>query len=89
MRKFFFLILLIPTLTVQAQTAKVITIDTVVKMGLANSKQLKISAAKILNAQAKYNEAMDNAYPSVSVGAGYQRINNVPVIAADLPLMAL
>ncbi len=86
MRKFSLLILLLPAIAAaQVQTARVITIDSVVKLGLANSKTLKISTAKILNAQAKYNEAVDNAYPSVSVGASYQRINNVPVIAADLP----
>jgi len=85
MRKILLLILLVPVLTVSAQTAKVISIDSVVKMGLANSKQLKISAAKILNAQAKYKEAVDGAYPVVSAGASYQRINDVPVIAADLP----
>jgi outer membrane protein len=86
MRKSLLLILLLPVIAAaQVQTARVITIDSVVKLGLSNSKYLKISTAKVLNAQAKYNEALDAAYPSLSVGGSYQRINNVPVIAADLP----
>jgi outer membrane protein len=57
--------------TVQAQTTQLLTLDQAIKTGLENSKSLRISMAKLQQAQAKYDEAIDGVYPSLKLSAGY------------------
>ncbi len=52
---------------------RVITLDEAVKLGLQNSKVLKLSQAKIDQAVSQYNQAKDGSKPTGSVGFGYDR----------------
>jgi len=52
---------------------RTITLDEAIKLGLDNSKQLKLSASKVDQAVAKYNEVMDHVLPTGSVSLAYNR----------------
>lgn len=50
-----------------------LTLNEALKMGLANSKNLKLSQSKIDEAVSQYNQAKDRALPSGSVSFAYSR----------------
>jgi len=50
-----------------------ITLDEAVKLGLANSKTLKLSQSKIDEAVSQYNQVKDNVLPTGSVSFAYNR----------------
>ncbi|WP_214072224.1 TolC family protein [Mucilaginibacter sp. dw_454] len=52
---------------------RTITLDEAVKLGLANSKVLKLSQSKIDEAVAQYNQTKDNVLPTGSVSFAYDR----------------
>lgn len=58
--------------TAYAQT-KTITLDEAIKLGLENSKNLKLSQSKIDEAVSQYNQVKDRALPSGSASFGYSR----------------
>ncbi|SDE53195.1 Outer membrane protein TolC [Mucilaginibacter pineti] len=58
------------TATVNAQD-RTITLDEAVKLGLDNSKVLKLSQAKIDQAVSAYNQAKDEALPTGKISYGY------------------
>jgi len=57
---------------VQAQD-RTLTIDEALKLGLQNSKMLKMSQSKIDQAVSEYNQAKDRVLPTGNVSFGYNR----------------
>ncbi|WP_255563635.1 TolC family protein [Mucilaginibacter rivuli] len=78
-------ILLVSLITVQFAHAqdRTLTIDEAVKLGLANSKTLKLSQSKIDAAIAKYNVVKDDALPTGSASLAYNRAQ-IPANTLDL-----
>jgi len=66
------LILIILTMAANAQD-RTITIDEAIKLGLQNSKTLKLSQQKIDQAVSQYNQAKDKALPTADVSFTYDR----------------
>ncbi|MEO6500162.1 MAG: TolC family protein [Mucilaginibacter sp.] len=66
------LALLLTAATANAQQ-KVLTLDEAIQLGLANSKDLKLSSAKIEQAVEQYNQAKDEALPTGSASFGFNR----------------
>ncbi|MCJ8211965.1 TolC family protein [Mucilaginibacter sp. RS28] len=56
-----------------AQQQKTITLDEAIKLGLSNSKTLKLSQAKIDQAVSEFNQAKDRSLPTASAGFLYNR----------------
>ncbi|MCC8409496.1 TolC family protein [Mucilaginibacter sp. UR6-1] len=52
---------------------KALTLDEAINLGVANSKQLKLSKSKIDQAVEQYNQAKDRSLPTGSVSFGYNR----------------
>src|ERR1700732_639054 len=52
---------------------RTLTLDEAVKLGIQNSKVLKLSQAKIDQAVSKYNQAKDEVLPTGSASFGYNR----------------
>lgn len=68
--------------TANAQS-KTITLDEAIKLGLQNSKVLKLSQSKIDQAISQYNQAKDRSAPSLSASFGYDRAE-IPANKLDL-----
>lgn len=66
-------------LGLSAQEPRRLTLEEAIGMGLSNSKQLKVNAAKIDEATAALREAMDQRLPSASVTGAYLRLNSANV----------
>ncbi len=60
-----------------AQQHQQISLEQAIKLGLDNSKTLKISQAKADVADAKYSQAIDGVLPSVTLSAYYQRLSDI------------
>ena len=71
----FAIALLVPGLMITSAHAqdKTLTLDEAVKLGIQNSKVLKLSQSKIDQAVSKYNQAKDEALPSGKASFGYNR----------------
>src|SRR3954465_15359725 len=52
---------------------RTITLDEAIKLGLDNSKTLKLSNSKVEQAVSQYNQAKDEALPTGKVSYGYNR----------------
>jgi len=52
---------------------RTITLDEAVKLGIANSKNLKLAQSKIDEAVSQYNQVKDNVLPTGSVSLAYNR----------------
>ncbi|XZF14801.1 TolC family protein [Chitinophagaceae bacterium MMS25-I14] len=59
-----------------AQNTRQLTLDEAIDLGLKNSKQLKLSSAKINEATASLREAKENRLPEFSISASYLRVSN-------------
>lgn len=73
------------SIPVFGQQKQQILLQDAIKMGLENSKNLKVSAAKVAIAQAKYNEAVDATIPSLKLTAGYTRLSDIPEFKVQFP----
>jgi len=62
-----------------AQKSRTLTMDDAVKLAVQNSKQLKLSNAKVDEAIANYHDMWNNHLPDVKVTGAYMRINNPDV----------
>jgi outer membrane protein len=62
---------------------KTITLNEAIKLGLQNSKVLKLSQSKIDEAVSQYNQANDRSLPSGSASFGYNRAE-IPANVLDL-----
>jgi hypothetical protein len=81
------LLLFLPVL-LWGQTSELrrMTLDEVVQMGIANSKQLKISSAKAMAAHAKTSQLHDAFIPALTYTGSYTRLSsNVPEFGFTLP----
>lgn len=76
------MLLIILTLASSAQD-RTITIDEAVKLGLQNSKTLKMSQSKIEQAVSEYNQAKDKALPTGEASFAYNRAQ-IPAHTLDL-----
>ncbi|WP_448702541.1 TolC family protein [Mucilaginibacter sp. AW1-3] len=82
-------LLLLCLFGIQAQAQeRTITINEAIKLGLDNSKTLKMSQAKIDQAVSKYNQAKDNALPTASASLAYNHAE-IPANTLDLGGTAL
>lgn len=64
---------------VNAQEKKQLTLDEAVQMGIQNSKNLKIDAAKIEEATADLLEAKNKQLPDLKLSGSYMRLTNAKV----------
>lgn len=64
-------LLTLGTLEVSAQTARTISVEEAVNLGIQNSKYLKLSQAKIEEAVSRFNQAKDEALPKASASYAY------------------
>ncbi|MCZ2082920.1 MAG: TolC family protein [Flavobacteriales bacterium] len=66
-------------ITAQAQAKRLLTLDEAVRLGIQNSKNLKIDQAKIEEATANYLEAKNNRLPSLKVSGSALALGNANV----------
>ena len=69
--------MIIFSLNLFAQT-KTYTLEESIKLGIENSKSLKISNAKLAIASAKVTEVKSQRFPKLSFNASYMRLSDVP-----------
>src|SRR3954471_2219676 len=62
-----------------AQSAQRLTLNEAIQLSLKNSKQLKLSHAKIDEAVANTRDMWNNHLPDVKVSGAYMRLNNPDV----------
>ncbi|MCB0752726.1 MAG: TolC family protein, partial [Ignavibacteriae bacterium] len=77
MKKIIFALIIIFSIKSFAQT-KTYTLDESIKLGIENSKTLKISNAKLAIASAKVTEIKSQRFPKLSFNAAYMRLSDVP-----------
>ncbi len=65
--------------TTFAQSARRLTLDEAITLGLQNSKDLKLSQARIKEATASLREARERRLPDLSVSGSYLRLNQPDV----------
>ncbi|PJJ67557.1 TolC family protein [Chryseobacterium geocarposphaerae] len=68
-----------------AQEKKTLTLDEAVQLGIQNSKNLKIDAAKIEEATADLLEAKNKQLPELKVSGSYMYLPNKPNVNIKLP----
>lgn len=73
------LFLFIGIANVNAQEKKQLTLDEAVQLGIQNSKNLKIDAAKIEEATADLLEAKNKQLPDLKLSGSYMRLTNAKV----------
>ena len=66
-----------------AQSSHKTTLQEAVTMGLTNSHTLQISKAKMDAAKAKYQQAIDQALPTLKLSAGYTRLSDIDEFKVD------
>ncbi|MCB0744344.1 MAG: TolC family protein, partial [Ignavibacteriae bacterium] len=77
MKKIIFTLIIIFSIKSFTQT-KTYTLDESIKLGIENSKVLKISNAKLAIASAKVTEIKSQRFPKLSFNAAYMRLSDVP-----------
>jgi outer membrane protein len=85
-RKISFLIIvsgMLAGIHLQAQSVKRLTVKEAIDLGVANSKQLIVSKAKVKEAQAKVQQAQDKVIPEVGVSGTYLHLNTPTVSMAN------
>lgn len=70
-----FILLGLEPIGASAQAPRVITVEEAVKLGIENSKVLKVSQSRIEEAVARFNQTKDQALPSASASYGYNHAN--------------
>ena len=79
------LIFIFATIGFQAQEKRMLTLNEAVKLGIDNSKNLKIDAAKVQEATANFLEAKNNRLPSLKVSGTALALANADVNLKILP----
>lgn len=69
------ILLAVGTQQVLAQTSRKLGLQEAIQLSIDNSKSLKVSAAKVMQADAELGEAKMRQYPDVKVSGSYLRIN--------------
>jgi outer membrane protein len=62
------------------------SMDESLRIGLKNSKNLKISKSKIIGSESKITETTSQLLPRLSFNAGYTRLSDVPPFEVKLPV---
>jgi len=70
--------------SVYAQTP--LTLQEALKVGLENSKSLKISELNAVSAEAKYSQVSSNRWASLSFQGRYTRLSKIPPSLLTLPV---
>jgi outer membrane protein TolC len=84
MKKFLIIMVLASAMLYgQGQT---LTLEQTIKIGLENSKALKISQSKIIGGDAKVSEVTSQMLPKLSLGASYTRLSSVPPFEVNVPI---
>jgi outer membrane protein len=68
--------LAMPSQFVFAQNAKSLSLDEAIQLSIKNSKQLKLSKAKVDEAVANYHDTWNNHLPDVKITGAYMRLND-------------
>jgi len=76
---FFIVLFLLLTTAVSAQEKKIISLNDAIDLGIKNSKQLKNSQAKIDEATAALQEAIEKKLPNASASASYLRLSSANI----------
>ena len=79
------MIFIFATIGFQAQEKRMLTLNEAVKLGIENSKNLKIDAAKVQEATANFLEAKNNRLPSLKVSGTALALANADVNLKILP----
>jgi outer membrane protein len=77
MKKIIIGILILLSNNIYSQEVKSLSLEECIKIGLENSKSLKISASKVKSVEAKYKETEVAEYPTLKFTAGYTRLSDV------------
>ncbi len=80
-------LLLIAAGSVTAQTRDTLTLEDAVSLGLANSRTLQASAARVAGAEARASEARAGMLPSLKFEGSYKRLSDVDPFLVQLPIM--
>ncbi len=75
----------LPFTTATAQESRHLSLPDAIQLSLDNSKELKISKAKILQASAELSEAKNRQLPDVKISGSYLRLTQ-PTIDLKVPL---
>lgn len=79
------LIQLMLTTFMFAQSQK-LTLEESLHIGLSNSKEIKISQAKVLGSEAQTKEIGSQLLPKITFGASYVRLSDVPPFEVVVPI---
>ena len=69
-----------------SQYVEKISLEESLQLGLANSKELKISSSKVNYSEAKVSEINSQFLPNLSFDASYTRLSDVPPFEVSVPL---
>ncbi|WP_235833012.1 TolC family protein [Arcticibacter tournemirensis] len=75
MRKTLLIILFFGSLGASAQSSRTITVDEAIRLGIENSKALKVSQSRIDEAVSRFNQAKDRALPTASASYAFSHAN--------------
>ncbi len=78
------ILFLIAAACLPAQVQK-LTLKESLEIGMKNSKELKISHAKLLSASAQVTAANSFLLPQLNFSAGYMRLSNIPAFTLSIP----
>ncbi len=84
MKKFF--VVMVFVAAVLYGQSRTLTLEQTIKIGLENSKALKISQSKIIGGDAKVSEVTSQMLPKLTLGASYMRLSDVPPFEVHLPI---
>jgi len=62
-----------------------LTLSESIELGLKNSKELKISKAKLKSSEAQVTAANSQLLPQLNFNAGYMRLSNIPPFEIEFP----
>lgn len=77
MKIIFLALLALITTVVNGQEIKVVSLDDCIKIGVDNSKTLKISATKIISSKERLNEIRTAQLPTLKLNGSYSRLSPV------------
>lgn len=83
------ILLFIILLTAAIFPQQKLTLDESIRVGLQNSKNLKISKSKSLGSEARVTETNSYLLPKLSLNAGYTRLSDVPPFEVKVPIPLL
>ena len=79
------IILLMMSAAIISAQSKELSLEESLKIGLENSKALKISRSKVIGAEAKVTEFSSQLFPKLILNANYTRLSDVPPFEVNVP----